>query len=131
MWWISYKIINIFKIRKSIFNVYKMWNKWSSKVVQNLIFLFLEKSFSLEKVWGLSNLPTSQWFEASMSEIEFLTYPVRFKGTERDLKKYDSQSISSHSIKKYCSHWFNKKYCSVTGPDRWWQRSIIQSCSSH
>ncbi len=58
-----------------------------TKIVQNLIFfIFRKKSFPLEKLWGLSNLPTSQWFEASMSEIEFLTYPVLFKGTERDLK---------------------------------------------
>jgi hypothetical protein len=33
-----------------------------------------------------------------MSEIEFLTYPVPVKWTERDFKKYCSQSFSSCSI---------------------------------
>jgi hypothetical protein len=44
---------------------------------------------------------------------------------------YRYRSISSCSIKKCRSHSLNKKYRSMTGPDRWWKKSTVPSLLSH
>ncbi len=72
-----------------------------------------------------------QCWNQAWARLSFWLIPSCSNEQNEIFKIYRSRSISSRSIKKYRSHSFNKKSRSMTGPDRWWKRSIIQSHLSH